>query len=691
MGWLQQNSPFLVAFVASVVALYYYWGFDGVVRAGLVVVGLGLVIFIHELGHFLAAKWCNVHVQTFSLGFGPALPGCSFKWGETTYKVGILPLGGYVQMVGEGADADEDESYPRSYKNKTVLQRMLIISAGVVMNVLLGFVCFAVVYQFHGVEMPVAAVGATEAGSPAWQAGIPSGAVFLKIGSTTDPNFEDLHASVALTWWDTPVVIEYKCPPDDHVYTVSILPRRGPNDTQPVIGVSPPSKLVLPPKKYLDDYDRPARRGSPADVARAMDLRPGDVVTASSDPDQPHDAITDLKHDAEKKTFDAAELCRRMSRMGDREMVLRVRRAATPEATVELRVPFKGFEPDDIIAGTTDPDHADDPFNVTTLAPTPGGVKGRDYDYYDFQRRMKLLAGRPAVVRVLRETQGVNGEGVTSKMAEVLVPPAFHLTFGLKMKMGDAAAVRPPASDKVKEGDVILAARVTGGSKTAQAVSEIRAAGLLASPAQGLTLPASAFIPDGGEVSLLGLPFDQIRKTAQALSEVRAAGLLASPAQGLTLPASAFVPDGGEVPPLNLPLDPVRLPYEPRKGGRAPRAHRSERGPRRPDGQPLGRTQRTKARDADGELGRPLALRPGAGVQPGVADGDPGAGDRLPRREHRRRGPAGLARRQGRTPAQRPDRGDLLQTDREGRPRQVGLLAQDGGQARQGRRHRRGI
>ncbi len=142
------------------------------------------------------------------------------------------------------------------------------------------------------------------------------------------------------------------------------------------------------------------------------------------------------------------------------------------------------------------------------------------------------------------------------------MPPAFHLTLGLKMKMGETAAVRPPATDKVKEGDVILAARVTGGPKTAQAVSEIRAAGLLASPAQGLTLPASAFIPDGGEVSLLDLPFDQIRKTAQALSEVRAAGLLASPAQGLTLPASAFVPDGGEVPPLNLPLDPVRLPYE---------------------------------------------------------------------------------------------------------------------------------
>src|SRR5437870_4400052 len=100
-------------------------------------VGLGFVIFFHELGHFLVAKWCDVHVQTFSIGFGPALPGCSFQWSETTYKLALFPLGGYVQMVGqvdghEESDGGEDD--PRSYKNKSVGQRMAIISAGVVMN-----------------------------------------------------------------------------------------------------------------------------------------------------------------------------------------------------------------------------------------------------------------------------------------------------------------------------------------------------------------------------------------------------------------------------------------------------------------------------------------------------------------------------------------------------------------------------
>ena len=75
-----------------------------------VVIGLGLVIFIHELGHFLAAKWCDVHVKTFSIGFGPAVPFCSYKWGETTYMVGIIPLGGYVAMVGEGENAADEEA-----------------------------------------------------------------------------------------------------------------------------------------------------------------------------------------------------------------------------------------------------------------------------------------------------------------------------------------------------------------------------------------------------------------------------------------------------------------------------------------------------------------------------------------------------------------------------------------------------
>ena len=87
----------------------------------------------------------------------------------------------------KATDADEDENYPRSFKNKTVWQRMLIISAGVIMNVLLACVCFVLVYEFHGMPMPPAVVAATDAGSPAWKEGIPSGAVFTDINGTRNP------------------------------------------------------------------------------------------------------------------------------------------------------------------------------------------------------------------------------------------------------------------------------------------------------------------------------------------------------------------------------------------------------------------------------------------------------------------------------------------------------------------------
>ncbi len=185
------NGPYLVIMIILGVWLYRSFGIDGLVRAAMVTFGLGFVIFIHELGHFLTAKWCDVHVQTFSIGFGPALPGCSFTRGETTYKLAVLPLGGFVNMVGEGPDADEDEDYPRSFKNKTVGQRMLIISAGVIMNVLFGALCFIIVYRYHGIDRPTAIVWQTEPGSRAWQQGVRPGWRITGLDDIKNPWFDE--------------------------------------------------------------------------------------------------------------------------------------------------------------------------------------------------------------------------------------------------------------------------------------------------------------------------------------------------------------------------------------------------------------------------------------------------------------------------------------------------------------------
>ena len=103
----------------------------------LVALGLGFVIFIHELGHFLLAKWNDVKVEKFSIGFGPTIFG--FRRGETEYVLAAIPLGGFVKMLGEGTEDEQTKSTdPRAYPNKSVGARMAIISAGVIMNIVPG-------------------------------------------------------------------------------------------------------------------------------------------------------------------------------------------------------------------------------------------------------------------------------------------------------------------------------------------------------------------------------------------------------------------------------------------------------------------------------------------------------------------------------------------------------------------------
>lgn len=203
----------LTAFMAT------FWGFFQVA------LGLGFVIFVHELGHFLAAKTFGVRCDKFYVGFdvpmsiGPIkLPSTlgKFKWGETEYGIGIIPLGGYVKMLGQdddprkaeeeadrarlgdGADAPLD---PRSYPAKPVWQRMIIISAGVVMNLIFAVIMAGVAYQY-GVSYTPTVVGNVVGGGPAWQAGILPGDKLLKVGNMAEENpklrFEDFRMEVAL-------------------------------------------------------------------------------------------------------------------------------------------------------------------------------------------------------------------------------------------------------------------------------------------------------------------------------------------------------------------------------------------------------------------------------------------------------------------------------------------------------------
>jgi regulator of sigma E protease len=415
-SWLARNGPFLMLFLALILYMIYKgWDLEGFWSIAKAALGLGFVIFIHELGHFAVAKWCNVRVMTFSLGFGPALPGCSFRYGETLYKIALLPIGGYVNMLGEGDEGNDTDVDPRSYKNKSVWQRMAIISAGVIMNVILALGCFVFVYMTKGAERMPARIDVVDVGSPIWKndtespdhkrRGVHRGDDIYQIGE------RKAHDPFKFVWFDDdlmPVVMLSQAgdeltfvfgPPDaperDWTYS-KISPRMNKSeygDQKPVIGMAPSAELkLLPGSLFRKQLPSPVARNSVAANAKLL----------GSD--------TDVKH--------------------------------------------KGFWFDDEIIGSTDPDHPD---QVTELPIDPTDLTGKRHDYFAFQRRLKALAGKNIVIRVRRPVHGdPEDENAVFKEYDFEVPAAYRYTLGMRMVMGPIAAVRYPAKNHdIQESDII--------------------------------------------------------------------------------------------------------------------------------------------------------------------------------------------------------------------------------------------
>jgi regulator of sigma E protease len=334
-----------------------------------------MLIFVHELGHFLVAKWCDVHVKAFSIGFGPALPGCSFRRGETTYKIAAIPLGGYVKMVGEDSGV-EGKDDPRSFMNKPVWQRMAIISAGVTMNLLLGFGCFVFVYMTHGVKRAPSVVDAILVGSPAWEKGLRTGGVIRQIGNRgPDPDLDELVAEVVNSVAGEQLPFDFEnFPPNQEKKSTSIEPRRLGNDPKPVVGIITASELKLLPRRVAKVRELPVEYDSPA-------------------------------------------------------------AKATP-----------AFQFDDAIIATSDPNYPNDRDRLLPLPPDPRTPDDPDHlDYFEFQKRLKQLAGKEMVMRVKRED--------SSEPVDIRVPPGYHYSLGLRLRMGEIFTLREnsPAHPRAHE------------------------------------------------------------------------------------------------------------------------------------------------------------------------------------------------------------------------------------------------
>jgi len=322
-SWFKDNMTSLIITAVVVALVIIYLDPIDTLK---VVIGLGLVIFIHELGHFLAAKWCDVHVRTFSIGFGPAVPFCSYKWGETTYMVGIIPLGGYVSMVGEGDTAadEEAEEDPRSFRKKSVGQRMLIISAGVVMNVVLGMACFVAAY-LHGVQEKPAIVGYVESGGAAWRAGMHTNAEITRIDNRDKPFFNDIRPIVMATQKDEEVKLYVKGRESD---PYSVYPLKDEGVRFPQVGIAPPYRLTLLAIKKKGF--KPVIPGSQADeAAENGGFAPGDQLIGMTDPGNPA-RISNLT--------DINDYYLRMEKLAGKPVTVRVERKDKSGETAEITV-----------------------------------------------------------------------------------------------------------------------------------------------------------------------------------------------------------------------------------------------------------------------------------------------------------------------------------------------------------------
>lgn len=160
-----------------------------------VIVLLGILIFVHELGHFLVAKLAGVGVLKFSLGFGPKLLGR--KVGETEYLISAVPLGGYVKLLGESEGesiAPEDEK--RSFLKQHVLKRIGIVIAGPLFNFLFAALVFSFIYMV-GVPTLTSDIGGVQEGSIAAQAGLREGDRIIAINGKETPTWSDIAESIS--------------------------------------------------------------------------------------------------------------------------------------------------------------------------------------------------------------------------------------------------------------------------------------------------------------------------------------------------------------------------------------------------------------------------------------------------------------------------------------------------------------
>ena len=234
------------------------------------IITIGILVLVHELGHFLAAKFFKMRVDTFSLGFPPRAFGK--KIGETDYCISWIPIGGYVKIAGmidESFDTEflNKEPQPWEFRSKPIWQRMIVISAGVMMNLLLAiFIFWGIIYHQGKTIHPVTEIGYIVPNSPAAKAGLRIGDKIISINNYLMKQWDEIET----TLYTESVThdLNLKVQRSDTFHTLMIRRSEMPDFTEERFGILPSGLMSV---VTLVDRGKPAEQ---------IGLQPGDTILA---------------------------------------------------------------------------------------------------------------------------------------------------------------------------------------------------------------------------------------------------------------------------------------------------------------------------------------------------------------------------------------------------------------------------